>query len=360
MDTTLAMGLYLDIEGVSALGLEDDLEQLEKESDPEIVELRKALNNAQKQLSKAKIRNDELVVATHRGAYEAMLTLGKVPPVPAPKVDKRKASAEVALIHSTDWQGAKVTSSYNSEIMRDRVLQFADKIVHLTELQRSHHPVRECVVMFGGDMVEGLFNYPAQLWQIDASLFGQFTQVSRLCVDFVRVMLANFEKVTVVAEWGNHGRIGGKRAEVPKSDNVDRMVYEMSRQVLAGEKRLTWEDCPEDIQEVAVGNYRALLMHGDELGRSGFASPAAWIAGANRWKAGAHYYDFHDIYLGHYHRHAQEPIQKNFNLYWTGSTESDNRYARDSMAASGMPSQRLHFVDPNKGRVTAQYQVWLD
>jgi hypothetical protein len=345
---------------VSALGLEDDLEQLEKESNPEIVELRKALNNAQKQLSKAKIRNDELVVATHRGAYEAMLALGKVPAVPAPKIDKRKASAEVALVHSTDWQGAKVTTSYNSEVMRKRVLQFADKIVHLTELQREHHPIRECVVMFGGDMVEGLFNYPAQLWQIDASLFGQFTQVSRLCVDFVRVMLANFEKVTVVAEWGNHGRIGGKRAEVPKSDNVDRMVYEMSRQILAGEKRLTWEDCPEDIQEVAVGNYRALLMHGDELGRSGFASPAAWIAGANRWKAGAHDYDFHDIYLGHYHRHAQEPIQKNFNLYWTGSTESDNRYARDSMAASGMPSQRLHFVDPNKGRVTAQYQVWLD
>jgi hypothetical protein len=101
-------------------------------------------------------------------------------------------------------------------------------------------------------------------------------------------------------------------------------------------------------------------MHGDELGRSGFASPSAWIAGANRWKAGAHHYDFHDIYLGHYHRHAQEPIQKNYNLYWTGSTESDNRYARDSMAASGMPSQRLHFIDPEKGRVTAQYQVWLD
>jgi len=342
------------------MSLADDLAKIEKESDPEIVELRKALNNAQKQLAKAKIRNDELVVATLRGAYEAMLALGKVDPVAAPKKDVRKTSAEVALIHTTDWQGAKVTTSYNSEIMRKRVLQFADKVIHLTDLQREHHPVRECVVMFGGDMVEGLFNYPAQLWQIDASLFGQFTTVSRLCVDFVRVMLANFDKVTVVAEWGNHGRIGGKRAEVPKNDNVDRMVYEMSRQILAGEKRLTWEDCPEDIQEILVGNYRALLMHGDELGRSGFASPAAWIAGANRWKAGAHDYDFHDIYLGHYHRHAQEPIQKNFNLYWTGSTESDNRYARDSMAASGMPSQRLHFVDPAKGRVTAQYQVWLD
>jgi len=34
--------------------------------------------------------------------------------------------------------------------------------------------------------------------------------------------------------------------------------------------------------------------------------------------------------------------------------------SKDSMAVSGIPSQRLHFVDPVKGRVTAQYQVWLD
>ena len=343
------------------MSLKDRIDELPEDIEStDVAVLRKALIRAQRQMAENKQKDKGLVEATYQGAYDAMLAQGKVPAVLAPKKDPRKARAEVALVHSTDWQGAKVTTSYNSEIMRTRVLQFADKIVQLTDLQRKHHPVREVVVMFGGDMVEGLFNYPAQLWQIDASLFGQFTNVSRLCVDFVRVMLANFEKVTVVAEWGNHGRIGGKRAEVPKSDNVDRMVYEMSRQILAGEKRLTWEDCPEDIQEVAVGNYRALLMHGDELGRAGFASPAAWIAGANRWKAGAHDYDFHDIYLGHYHRHAQEPIQKHYNIFWTGSTESDNRYARDSMAASGLPSQRLHFVDPTKGRITAQYQVWLD
>lgn len=347
-----------DLEEKQPVSLKDKLK--EAEINEQVNELEKALLHTQKQLAQAKNRNDDFVAAIHTGAYEAMLALGKVPEVIAPNKDKRKAKVEVALVHSTDWQGAKVTTSYNSEVMRKRVMQFAEKIVALTELQRAHHPVRKCVVMFGGDMIEGLFNYPAQLWQIDASLFTQFSTVSRLLEDFVRYLLANFEEVEVVAEWGNHGRIGGKRAEVPKNDNVDRMCYEFARKMLGNEKRLTWEDCPEDIQEISIGNYRALLMHGDELGRSGFASPAAWIAGANRWKAGAHDYDFHDIYLGHYHRHAQEPIQKNYNIYWTGSIESDNRYARDSMAVSGMPSQRLHFVDPERGRITAQYQVWLD
>lgn len=341
------------------MSLSDDLEQLKKDTDPEIVELRKALVTAQKQLAKAKERNAELVEATFKGAYEAMLALGKVPSVPSPTKDARKGKAEVALVHATDWQGSKVTPSYNTEIMKKRVMEFAKKVVRLTEIQRSHHPVKECVVMFGGDMVEGLFNYPAQLWQIDLSLYDQYTTVARLEADFVRYLLANFEKVTVIAEWGNHGRIGSKRDHVPKSDNVDRMTYELARAILSDEKRLSWEDSGEDIQLVEIGNYRALLMHGDELGRNGFASPSAWQAAGNRWMAGAYDKDFQDIFLGHYHRHAQEPIQGIGTIYWTGSTESDNRYARDSMAASGQPSQRLHFVDPSRGITTAQYQVWL-
>ena len=339
----------------------EDLAKVQEESDPQIKEQQKIITNLQRQLSAAKQKSEALVYATQKGAYEAMFALGKVPPVLAPKKDPRKARTEVALVHTTDWQGAKVTTSYNSEVMKKRVMQLSRKVVRLTEIQRKDHPVKECVVMMGGDMVEGLFNYPAQLWQIDSSLFGQFSTVSRLMVDFVRVMLANFETVTVVAEWGNHGRIGGKRAEVPKSDNVDRMCYEFARGLLENEKRLIWNDCPEDIQEVVIGNYRALLMHGDEIGRSGFASPSAWQAAGNRWKAGSYKSEFSDIFLGHYHRHAEEPLSDQEGMiYWTASIESDNRYARDSMAVSGIPTQRLHFIEPEKGFTTSQHKIRLD
>lgn len=324
-------------------------------------QLRQTLARTQRQLAEAKQRNADLAAATYNGAWDAVMSMKPIAPVVAPKKDNRKAKPEVALVHATDWQGSKVTTSYNSEIMRQRVMDFANKTVSITDVQRSDHPVKDCTIMFGGDMVEGLFNYSAQLWEIDASLFTQFTTVSFLMVDFVRVFLANFENVNVVAEWGNHGRIGSKRDHVPKGDNVDRMCYEFARQMLKSEKRLTWEDCPEDIQQVEIGNYRALLMHGDEVGRAGFASPAAWQAAGNRWKAGAYKWKFDDIFLGHYHRFAQEPMSdQTGNIYWTGSTESDNRYARDSMAVSGVPSQRLHFVDPVKGRTTAIYQVHLD
>lgn len=327
----------------------------------DVRELRSIIMRLQKQLLKAKTKTDDLVEATHQAAYDAMLTYGPIQSVSAPVKDARRHKGEVALWHMTDWQGAKRTTSYNSGIMRRRVLSFAEKAVSITDIQRADHPVKECVILFGGDMVEGLFNFPGQAFEIDATLFEQYVTVSRLCVDVVRYALASYERVTVVPEWGNHGRIGSKRDNVPRSDNFDRMCYELARQLLAGEKRLTWQECPEDWQKVEIGNYRAVLIHGDEVGRNGFASPGAIVQHMNRWRSGALPWEFRDVYVGHYHTHAEWPMANGHGaVYQTGSTESDNRYAGIMLAASATPSQRLHFIDPTKGRVTAGYKVWLD
>ena len=344
------------------MSLKDAFEEMPEDIESsDIKELRQAMLRLQKQLKKAKERTEELVETTHQAAYDAMLTMGKYPPIQPPVINKSKKHGEVALWHMTDWQGAKRTTSYNSEIMRKRVLEFAQKAVRVTDIQRADHPVRDCTIMFGGDMVEGLFNFPTQAFEVDATLFEQYVNVSRLLVDVVRFALENYEKVTVIPEWGNHGRIGSKRDNVPRSDNFDRMCYELARQLLADEKRLEWQECPEDIQRVEIGNYRALLIHGDEVGRNGFASPGAIVQHANKWRSGSYPWEFRDVYIGHYHTHAEWAMANGQgSVYQTGSTESDNRYAGVMLAASATPSQRLHFVDPEKGRVTAAYKIWLD
>jgi hypothetical protein len=345
------------------MSLEDSLKNLPEGVESEDVkELRNALFRMQKQLIKAKTKTEDLVEATHQAAYDAMLAMGPIKPVMEPKVAKGgKGKPEVALWHMTDWQGAKKTNSYNSEVMRRRVMEFAEKAVRITEIQRADHPVKECYILFGGDMVEGLFNFPGQAFEIDATLFEQYVNVSRLCVDVVRYALAHYDKVTVVPEWGNHGRIGSKRDNVPRSDNFDRMCYELARQLLAGEKRLTWQECPDDIQRVQIGEYRALVIHGDEVGRNGFASPSTIVQHINRWRSGSYPWEFRDVYIGHYHTHAEWALANGLgSVYQTGSTESDNRYAGVMLAATATPSQRLHFIDPIKGRVTAGYKVWLD
>jgi hypothetical protein len=331
----------------------DPVDENDKES------LRRALERTQRQLREAKQRDEHLVQATLTGAYDAMLSYGPLKPVTAPKRSKR--GTEVALWVLTDWQGAKRTTTYNTEIMNQRVMSFARKAVDITNIQRADHPVTDCHIAFGGDMIEGLFNFPNQVFEIDSTLFEQFVNVSRLMVDVVRYALENYNNVTVTAEWGNHGRIGSKRDAVPRHDNADRMTYELARQILANEKRLTWHDCPEDIQRIEIGNYRALLLHGDEVGRNGFASPAAIVNHVTRWQSGSYPWAFRDAYIGHYHTHAEWALPNGLgSVYQTGSTESDNRYAGVNLAASATPSQRLHFIDPDKGRVTAAYKVWLD
>jgi hypothetical protein len=344
------------------MSLSDRLEEMpEGIESTDVIELRRALMRVQKKLLQTKQKVDDLVEATHHAAYDAMLAMGAILPVKEPMLGKSKAKAEVALWHLTDWQGAKKTVSYDSDVMRKRVLSFAEKAVKITDIQRADHPVDEVTIMFGGDMVEGLFNFPNQAFEIDSTLFEQYVNVSRLCVDVVRYALANYKKVTVVPEWGNHGRIGSKRDNVPRSDNFDRMCYELAKQLLAPEKRLQWRDCPEDVQRVEIGNYRALLIHGDEVGRNGFASPGAIVQHMNRWRSGSYPWEFRDVYIGHYHTHAEWAMANGQgSVYQTGSTESDNRYAGVMLAASATPSQRLHFVDPVKGRVTASYKVWLD
>lgn len=342
--------------------LEDRFKDLPEGVESEDVkELRQAMIRLQKQLKKAKERTDELVEVTRQSAYDAMLAMGRIDPVEPFVSPKSNKKPEAALWHMTDWQGAKRTSTYNSVVMRKRVMEFAEKAVRITEIQRADHPIKECYILFGGDMVEGLFNFPTQVFEIDSTLFEQYVTVSRLCVDVVRFALSHYDRVTVISEWGNHGRIGSKRDNVPRSDNFDRMCYELARQLLNGEKRLTWNDSPEDVQRVEIGAYRALLIHGDEVGRNGYASPGAIVQHMNRWRSGSYPWDFRDVYIGHYHTHAEWAMANGQgSVYQTGSTESDNRYAGVMLAASATPSQRLHFIDPIKGRVTAAYKVWLD
>lgn len=339
--------------------------------DPELAEFEAARENEallqtvrrlERQLGEAKKRTQQLVAATYEGARDALLVYGPMPLVAAPVTDARTKAPEVALWDLGDWQGAKLSPSYNSTIMRQRVMRYCQSARSITEVQRADHPVREAVVVFGGDMVEGLFNFPTQPHEVDATLFAQYASVSRLLIDVVRFALSIYDKVEVVAEWGNHGRIGSKRDCVPRSDNLDRMCYEFARTMLGdAEGRLTWEDCPEDIQRLEIGNYRALVIHGDEVGRSGYVSPSTMINHVAKWQSGAYPWDFTDLYCHHYHVHQEFSLPSGRGrAFYTGSTESTNRYALYTMASTARPSQRLHFIDPRKGRVTAQYQVWLE
>lgn len=325
---------------------------------PELDELRAANVRLQRKLLAAKAKTADLVAAVEQAARDAAVTSGRAH-VNGPKRDSRKKSAEVALVHSTDWQGGKHTETFNLDVLDQRIARFTSKIAEISDIQRADHPVRECVVMLGGDMCEGTAIFPGQAFEVDASLYDQLFTVARIVEQHITDLATVFESVRVVCEYGNHGRLG-RKGDHPAHDNIDLMMYRIVAERFRADKRIRWQYGPGWHQIVDIGNYRALLFHGDEVKSFGGNTPAFGILRkVNSWASGV-VAPFNDAYGGHFHTPMTLTMANGGQIYMTGSPESDNQYAAEFVAARGHPSQRLHFIDPDAGRVAASYLVWLD
>ena len=345
--------------------VKDILAQVQAEEDlkEQLKAVQGALVRAQRENARIRNKSEAVVEAVYQGAKDAALAVYRPNKIDPPKKDTRKRGEHVALWHLGDWQGTKVTPSYNTKVMIERVRLYVEKAAYFTKEQRHSRPVRHCAVVFGGDMIEGLWNYPTQAWEVEEEPITQVVIVANLMAEVVLAALREHETVQVTAEWGNHGRIGSKRDAVPSATNLDRMAYILARQQVLNHDvadRLVWEDSIEDIQRLEIGNYRALVIHGDEIGRTGYASPSTIVQHANRWRS-SYPWDWQDLYVSHYHTPMELTLADGRGrVYFNGATESDNRYALVGMAASGVPTQRLHFIDPEKGMVVQRVDVILE
>jgi hypothetical protein len=320
---------------------------------PEVIALRAANKTLQRQLTAAKVKSADLVQAVYAAAYDAAVTIGHPPKPPKPIRVKVAGNPHVALIHTTDWQGGKETKDYNLDVLGSRLTQMMDKVEVLT--QRHGHPVNECTILFGGDDIEGVTIFPSQPFEVHAGLYEQVFAVVRYKRMVVDRALTMFDKVNVRRKWGNHGRIG-KFGDLPDTDNLDLMADTFAAEAYRDNPRVEWaHDNFDYVQQFSIGNYRAALLHGNEFYRS-FSSQRI-VQKVTAWQT---MYDFGDVYLGHFHRSDVYGLPNGTRVYMTGSPESSNSYAADQLAAQSTPSQRLHFVDPEAGRVQSEHVLWLD
>ncbi len=327
-------------------------------------ELQEANTRLLRQLDKAKASREELVDAVYRAARDAASTL-VIQPVVAPPKDRRKGKPEVAVAMLSDWQLGKKTPSYTSEVCEKRVEKYAAKIQHLADIQRADHPVRELHVWLLGDLVEGELIFPGQAHRIDASLYRQVVvDGPRILGNFLRSMLGSFDAVRVTAVIGNHGAIGGPvRRETHPETNADMMLARIVSDTVT-DPRLTWT-LSEPAGERGwyaidrIGNYSCVLFHGDQI-RGGFAGFPFYGLAKKVWGWSTSIgQPFNDVALGHWHTPTRVTLNT-VTARVNGSTESDNTYALEQLASAGRPSQWLYFVEPERGRVSAEYVVYLD
>jgi hypothetical protein len=341
-------------------------------SEVEAIEIERAANTVERSVHEKTLRELYAVkhkqadyIATLREAVMEAVSMLDIRPVPKPPTDKRrKAGAEeAAFALLSDLQTGKVTPDYDTDVCRERVMRYARKIVELTEIQRKDHPVRVCHVGMLGDMIEGVDIFPGQAYLLDSTLYQQLMKTTpQILVEFVRYLLAHFDRVVVWAVQGNHGRIGRKGTFGPE-DNADRMLYYLLSLLLADEPRVEFNMADPKGERAwylvaRIGNYRAMLIHGDQIrGSSGYP----WYGLGKKvhsWASGGVPDTFDDICLGHYHQLGAMPLNK--RMAWAnGAVESTNTFAAETLAAQSDPKQWLLFIHPDKGMVTASYPVYL-
>jgi len=318
-----------------------------------------------RQLAKANAKREDLVNAVYQAAKDAASALD-LPNVVKPRYDKRRArTPETAIAVLSDWQLAKRTATYNTKVCESRIELYARKVIRLTKMQRAAHPVRNLRVYLLGDLIEGEMIFPGQAHLIDGSMFAQvMLDGPRILGNFLRHMLTEFDTVEVTGVIGNHGALGSgpfRRAYHPES-NADAMMYEATRLVLQSEKRLKWAPnfTPGERKWYAVdyiGDKGFLLFHGDQV--RGFTG-VPWNAFKTKllgWATGAIPERFDYAVAGHYHTPTRM-LAGRIRCWVSGSTESDNTYASEQLAAMGTPSQWLLFCRGDRG-VTAEYEIHL-
>lgn len=320
---------------------------------PELASLRASNIKLQRQLVQEKAKKEAYIGALYQAAKDAAVIIGHPPKVPVAKTRTAKGKTEhVALLHTTDWQGGKKTKDFDLDVLGRRLNQMVDITEALTE--RHGNPVNRIRVLFGGDDIEGVNIFPSQPFEIHAGLYEQVFAVVRYKRMIVDRLLAKFDYVDVTRKWGNHGRIG-KFGELPDIDNLDLIADAFAREFYIDNPRVDWNNSMDYVQAFQIGNYKAALLHGNEFHKT--FSAQRITSKVTSWQT---IYDFGDIYMGHFHRRDTYGLPNGTQVYLTGSPESSNAYAADQLAAVSNPTQRLHFIDPNAGRVSSEHIIWLD
>lgn len=348
---------------------EDALREIAEMNDQ--LEIQRSIRRLQRDLFKERQKTEALEEAVERAIRENARAM-QVPPVRPPSKHRRKGGVEVAVPWLSDLQAGKRTPTYNTEVMQRRVDVYARKTLDLIDLQRHGSTINQIRSWWLGDMVEGEDIFPGQAFLIDSSTYEQVFTTAETLIAAVRLWLTEVDRVDVEAVIGNHGRVG-RKGQYAGGFNTDRMVYRIVDIALSAEPRFSIQFAEPTLESgdrgwywvSEIGGLRTLLVHGDQF-RGQLGVPwygirkkvLGWKAMGTNPRMG--FPDFDDVAFGHHHQQVTWVIN-GIGVRGNGTTESWNDFAAEQLAGMGRPSQRLMFVSPKNGMVTAEYpDVWLD
>lgn len=234
-------------------------------------------------------------------------------------------------------------NKYNSEIMRQRLIKYLDKIIEIQSL----HKCKNCYVVIGGDIISGIIHTQLRVMNNEDVITQLKTSIDYIS-DFILELTKHFNSVVVNGVAGNHSRIMPNKEDSLNAENLEEMVLYCLR--------LKFNNIPYiKIVEQNLDNTIAVLqtehklfyvVHGDKDSVNNVVPNLTLMTG--------HKPD--GVILGHRHHNAMETIH-GVKIIQCGCVIGTDDYCINKRI-SGKPEQ-ICFITNAEDTVKCLYNVEL-
>lgn len=231
-------------------------------------------------------------------------------------------------------------NEYNPEISQERACQYTRSCLRILELNRKAWDIREMVQSLQGDFITGHLHLEAvqenYLTPTQAALLAH----EILCQHINTLLKTDLEKIHLVCNYGNHGRLPDKPQPSMGFNNLEWMLYQLMQRHYASEPRLVWHIADGYQITTDLYGFKIRWHHGDEVkyrgGLGGITVP--FYGRTGRQAQGGEIADL-DV-IGHHHS-----LQHPRKLIINGSLIGYNPYAASKAFPYERPMQASFIVD---------------
>lgn len=253
-------------------------------------------------------------------------------------------------------------NSYNTETAKKRLRRVVDGSIRLLRQTLAPGEFGGMVVIFGGDMVEGVIHDEIRD-TVDETVMQAVITLHDELVPHLKTLCDEFGKLHVPCVAGNHGRLDRKpRQKNGPALNFDWLLYQFIARTIGADARyrdrITFQ-IPDGYEcSYRVHGLRYMLTHGDAFkGGSGITGPLLpWMRGG--LKASKSYsamgMPFDVMLMGHWHQ-----LRYLRSIIVNGSLVGYNEYASKNHFDFEPPQQALWITHPTRG-LTFQEAVFAD
>ena len=313
----------------------------------------KALNRQIRELTEAKIRDDDVARLIEKIA-------GRNLEPPAWTVDAgrgRRVDRAIVTAMLSDTHYDEVVSpeevnyvnGYNREIATARTANFFKNLIRLSRDYINGIKIDGLVLPLGGDMVSG--NIHEELKETNEDhIVDTCLYYSEQIAAGIRLALEHFDKVFVPCVVGNHGRMDRKpRHKGRARDSFDYLIYNLLAREFRGVREVSFGISPGADYRYTVYRTRYQLTHGDQFrggsGIAGLLSPLMIGDHRKRKREQAVGTPYDYLIMGHWHQ-----LSHFKGLIVNGSLKGYDEFAMNNNFDFEPPQQAFWLTDPEHGK----------